>query len=88
MKCPHCENSISLFDLREFFVCPHCGKKLKGRINRLMLIVFALGGMPWLVAEAAFFNFNSLLISFILLILSHWLVLTLALMGTLEINDE
>lgn len=84
MKCPHCNKSISFFKLRESFACPHCGAQLKGRANRVMLLVLCFGAIPWLVAEAVFFGFSSPVVSFLLLILSHGLVLMLALSGALE----
>ena len=88
MKCPHCQKSISFFVLRSSFACPHCGQQLKGKINRLMLIVFSFGALPWLLAEALFFGFNSMAISFFLVILSHWVVLMFALSGILEEDNS
>lgn len=84
MKCPHCYKSISLFRLRESFACPHCGVQLKGKTTRLMLLVLCFGAVPWLLAEAVFFEFKWPAISFLLLILSHAVVLMLALNGALE----
>jgi hypothetical protein len=84
MKCPHCNKPISLFMLRESFACPRCGAQLKGKTSRVMLLVLCFGGVPWLVAESLFFGFSSPVISFLLLILSHGLVLMLALNGALE----
>ena len=49
-----------------------------------MLIVLCFGAIPWLAAESVFFGFKSPAMSFVLLILSHGLVLMLALSGVLE----
>ena len=84
MKCPHCNKSISFFKLRESFTCPHCGAQLKGRTNRVMLLVLCFGAIPWLLAESVFFGFNSPAVSFLLLVLSHGLVLMFALSGALK----
>lgn len=84
MRCPHCHKSISVFNLRESFAYPHCGVQLKGKTSQVMLLVLCFGAIPWLLAEAMFFGFSSSAVSFVLLILSHGLVLMLALRGALE----
>jgi hypothetical protein len=84
MRCPHCHQSISVFNLRESFACPHCGTQLKGKTSQVMLLVLCFGGIPWLLAEAAFFGLNSAVVSVVLLILSHALVLMLALRAAID----
>lgn len=88
MKCPSCGGSISLFKLRESFPCPHCGVQLKANTSRLMLIMLCFGAVPWLLAEAAYFEFRSGFVTGVLLLLSYWAVLFVALRGTLEKSDD
>lgn len=87
MKCPSCDGSISLSALRDSFACPYCGARLKGNTGRLMLIMLCFGGVPWLLAEVAYFEFRSGLVTGVLLLLSYGAVLIVASRGMLERAD-
>ena len=89
MKCPKCQHSISLSDLRESFQCPSCKVPLHAKVNRLLLMVLFIGGIPWLVAEALIFGFSSPLATAVLLLLSYCFVLIVAVtMGAASISSE
>jgi hypothetical protein len=49
-----------------------------------MLIMLCFGPVPWLLAESLYFGFRSSLVTFVLLILSYWLVLMIAGSSSLE----
>ncbi len=75
MECPRCYNRLSFQQMRvETFNCAHCGARLKSPTERLGLLTFALGWLPWILLEAFFFRFENLILSVVIFVLSHVLV--------------
>jgi hypothetical protein len=58
MKCPHCDNSISLLRVKEEFYCPNCGSLLRcGNYMKILLIALAICAAITFVLDFVRFSF-------------------------------
>lgn len=78
MRCPQCSSSVGLRDAREQVLCKGCGAILRLPIERLLVITFGLGWLPWIVVEGLVLRFNYVPLSVATFLLSHGILFALA----------
>lgn len=78
MKCPKCAAKLPISIAREKFACPQCGAQLIYPVQRFLFLSLAFAGVPWLALEASIFHFESMGLSFALILASSVVVAGIA----------